>query len=289
MTFGEARQHAVNYVAAVGNAQPERTDRVERAKRVLGAYKFSIIESKMAKAANETHFGKESNMSNKSRKAKIAAGRKAAEEKKDTKAPVAETKAEKAQEKDDKTLKISRKDAVSMLRAIGFKTPEHCDNETTARRLGKLQRYMESYEGTLDGDTQELVDKIIKAGSDGISVMVMGDEPKKAHKEGDRNDKATKPADKGKKKASEAGKKSGKKDGIRRKGGGELSVILARLEKGPATKEQLVKAVTDSAEGKDESVVARNMGWYLSGGCEKRRGIKLVKSDDGKWSVAKGK
>ncbi len=229
---------------------------------------------------NNDQTGKEKIMSSKKTK-RIEAGRKAAEEKKDGKAPVAETKAEKAQEKEDKVLKISRKDAANVLNIVGFKETRKYDNALLSKRLGKLKIYMESYEGTLTGDQQEIVDKIIKAGPDGFTVT--GEEPKDAKSTAAEGGKKDKPA-KVKKASGESGvKKSGES-----REGSVLSLIVAMIGKKPATKDEMHEMLMKKFPDRNADTMRNTIAWNLSVGVS-RHGVSLKKGNDGKWSISKGK
>lgn len=129
---------------------------------------------------------------------------------------------------ESKALKINRKDAVNLLRTLGFKETSKYDNALLATRLGKLPKYMESWEGTLDGESQELVDKILAAIKSGIEMAVTGEEPKDAKKTAGANGRA------GKKKASSA-KKSKKRIDC-------LCDALKGLPKSGKTAEEIAKA-----------------------------------------------
>jgi hypothetical protein len=132
------------------------------------------------KPVNNDQIGKEKTMSNAARKArKAAAAKKAKAVESETKTEGQVLAEEANKEKDSlQGLKIARKDAVKLLEAMGFKTAHKASNDLLRIRLGKLKTYLESYEGTLTGDMDEVKDKVLKAGTDG--VVVTGEEPKGA-------------------------------------------------------------------------------------------------------------
>ncbi len=112
-----------------------------------------------------------------------------------TETEVTETKPNgEAVEKDEKVLKIGRDVAAKLLRTMGFKETQKYSNEILTRRLNKMKEYVANYDGTLDGDTQDLVDAVIAAKD---HIKVTGDEPK-----GTKKDPAEKKTDGGKKPAT---------------------------------------------------------------------------------------
>ena len=85
-----------------------------------------------------------------------------------------------ASEKDEKVLKVKRIDAAKLLRVMGFKDTQKYSNDLLEKRLNKMEQYKANYDGTLDGDTEEMVDKIIAAKG---NIQVTGDELKGSKKE----------------------------------------------------------------------------------------------------------
>lgn len=75
-----------------------------------------------------------------------------------------------------KSITVDRKDATAILGLMGFKDVNKYSNSLLTIRLGKLNKYMENFEGTMDGETKEKVDAILAAGA----IKVEGEEPKKA-------------------------------------------------------------------------------------------------------------
>ena len=75
-----------------------------------------------------------------------------------------------------KKITVTRKEAVELLTDLGFKDIRKADNATMERRLGKMKLYLDSFEGTMNGEMKTLSKKCIKAGKDNITVK--GDEPK---------------------------------------------------------------------------------------------------------------
>ncbi len=103
-------------------------------------------------------------------------------------------------ESESKTLKVARKDAVSLLKTFGFKETHKYTNDLLVKRLNKMEQYKESFDGTLDGDTEELVAKVIKAQG---NITVVGEEPKGTKKADDKKEKKEKKAPKEKKAAAQ--------------------------------------------------------------------------------------
>lgn len=166
-----------------------------------------------------------------------------------TETEVTETKPNgEAVEKDEKVLKIGRDVAAKLLRTMGFKETQKYSNEILTRRLNKMKEYVANYDGTLDGDTQELVDKVIAAKD---NIKVTGDEPK-----GSKKDTSDKKADGGK-------KASGK--------GGEKKTPKARQPRasGPSNKEQVWK-LYEKVSNKDKAG-EKAEDWYK----EINKGVKL--------------
>lgn len=219
-------------------------------------------------------------MSSKKNK-RIAAGRKAAEQKKTTESKSeGQVLAEEAnKEKDGKLLKVARKDAAALLGAIGFKETRKYDNALLTKRLGKLKTYMESYEGTLDGDSQELVDKIIEAGPDGITVT--GEEPKGVKKDA-KEGKGTKPAGKGKK-ASEGKKTSG--NGLGKPG--VIATIQELITAKAMDKDELLKALAKKFPDRPVEGMAKTIQAQLPKRMAKEKGIKITKDSEGRFHVKK--
>ena len=93
-----------------------------------------------------------------------------------------------ASEKDEKVLKVKRIDAAKLLRVMGFKDTQKYSNDLLEKRLNKMEQYKANYDGTLDGDTEEMVDKIIAAKG---NIQVTGDEPKGSKKEAPEGGKKT--------------------------------------------------------------------------------------------------
>jgi hypothetical protein len=107
-------------------------------------------------------------------------------------------------------LKVNRNDAVNILTTIGFKETRKYTNALLAIRLNKLKSFMEAWDGTLDGKTQEHVNKIIEAGPNGF--VIVGEESKQAKKSGkDEKKPAKKNKTDGKAKKVVKGKKEKKK------------------------------------------------------------------------------
>ena len=71
---------------------------------------------------------------------------------------------------------VPRNKAVELLTDLGFKDICKADNATMTRRLGKMKMYLESFDGTLNGDMKKLADSVVAAGKDG--VIIEGEEPK---------------------------------------------------------------------------------------------------------------
>ena len=78
--------------------------------------------------------------------------------------------------KEKNQITVTRKEAIELLTDLGFKDIGKADNVTMERRLGKMKLYLESFEGTMNGDMKALADNCIKAGKD--SIKVTGEEPK---------------------------------------------------------------------------------------------------------------
>lgn len=143
----------------------------------------------------------------------------------DKKSPKTETatKAAETTEKDEKVLKIGRDVAAKLLRTMGFKDTHKYSNEILERRLNLMKEYVANYDGTLDGDTQELVDKVIAAKG---HIKITGDEPKGAKKDSSEKKPTDKKSTNGKAKAPKEKKVGVKKTaGAVRTKTGELDVF----------------------------------------------------------------
>jgi hypothetical protein len=145
-----------------------------------------------------------------------------------------------------KKITVTRKLAIELLTDLGFKDIRKADNATMQRRLGKMKMYLDSYEGTLNGDMQTLATKCIKAGKDNITVE--GKEPKA------KKDKAGKDkAGKGKAGKGKAGKDQTKKT-PKKKRINFICDVLKGLPKSGKTKDQIAKQANQAfvkAEGTD--------------------------------------
>lgn len=105
------------------------------------------------------------------------------------------------------SLEVKRDDAIAVLRAIGFKTPHKADNAKLTSRLNRMKELMDGYDGTLNGATQELVDKFIKAEG---TIKVTGAEPKGSSKSTTSGEKKAKKEAKSPRKPRTAGEPSTK-------------------------------------------------------------------------------
>jgi len=146
-----------------------------------------------------------------------------------------------------KKITVNRKEAIELLTDLGFKDIRKADNATMERRLGKMKLYLDSFEGTLNGEMEKLSKKCIKAGKDNITVQ--GTEPK---------DKAK--AGKSKAGKSKAGKsKTGKSKAKAKKTPSKKRVnficeILKNLPKSGKSREQIAEQANKAyvkAEGSD--------------------------------------
>jgi len=206
-----------------------------------------VLRSMKSNPVNNNQIGKENIMSNAARKARKAAAAKKA------KAAESETKSDGQVLADEanKAVKIARKDAVQLLTAVGFLATHKASNELLQLRMNKLKSYVESFEakeGKLNGEQQELADKIITAGKDGVTVV--GEDPKGAKDtaEGKKDKLAgkSKPATGkgGEKKASKAKgdrKVTGEVDKFGSRLGTNYSKVNACLTKQPKTMGALAK------------------------------------------------
>lgn len=224
---------------------------------------------------NNDQTGKEKTMSSKKTK-RIEAGRKAAEGKKaPTAESKAESKAEKAQEKEDKALKIARKDAVKLLEALGFKTAHKASNDLLRIRLGKLQTYLDNYEGTLTGDLDETKDKVLKAGTDG--VVITGEEPKGA----DKAEKKDKPAGKGVKASGKGGEK--KSSGPRKVG--VIATIIECLQQKHTSKEDILKVLVKRFPDRPEAGMKSTISSQVPSGLWVEKKITVDKDKEGLYFI----
>lgn len=73
------------------------------------------------------------------------------------------------------TMKVSRKDAQNILKALGFNNTHKYANSLLLKRMDNLATYVKGYDGTLSGDLQEFADQVIAAGAGNIEVT--GAEP----------------------------------------------------------------------------------------------------------------
>ena len=99
---------------------------------------------------------------------------------------------------------VPRNKAVELLTDLGFKDICKADNATMTRRLGKMKMYLESFDGTLNGDMKKLADSVVAAGKD--NVVIEGEEPKT---KGVGKEKKAKGAGKEKKVAGKPKEKAG--------------------------------------------------------------------------------
>lgn len=159
----------------------------------------------------------------------------------DKKSPKTEntTKTTETTETTEKVLKIGRDAAAKLLRTMGFKETQKYSNEILTRRLNKMKEYVTNYDGTLDGDTQELTDKVIAAKD---HIKVTGDEPKGAKK--DSSEK--KPTD---------GKKPAKKSGESKKTKKRIDCIC-----------DVIKSLPKSGLTVDEASERANKDYIKAGG-----------------------
>ena len=104
-----------------------------------------------------------------------------------------DTKESETKKDNGKLLKIDRKDAVSLVGALGFHAAHKASNQVLALRLKKLSQYLETFKGTFTGDQAELKDKVLKAGWEGFEIV--GTQPTRAGKASGQGNKKGKPAE----------------------------------------------------------------------------------------------
>ena len=193
-----------------------------------------------------------------------------------------DTKESETKKDDGKLLKIDRKDAVSLVGALGFHAAHKASNQVLALRLKKLSQYLETFEGTFTGDQAELKDKVLKAGWEGFEIV--GAQPTRAEKaSGNGKDKPAKG------KGSKAGKPVGQ--GKKTPGNdrpGVIATIQELITAKPMDKDELLLALVKKFPDRPPAGMAKTIQAQLPNRMAKERGIKIAKSKDGKFS-AKGK
>lgn len=156
---------------------------------------------------------------------------------------------------DSKTVRISRKDAVSLLGAMGFHAAHKASNSVLTLRLRKLEKYLETFEGTLTGDQDEIKDKVLKVGKDGFDVV--GEEPKGAKAKDDQPNgpKANKGV-KGKGNKPTGGKKKASGEAKSKKRIDCITDVLKKLPKTGRTLNDIAKAANEDyiKAGGDDNV-----------------------------------
>lgn len=172
-----------------------------------------------------------------------------------------------------KSLEVSRNDAVDLLTSLGFVDIRKADEETLVRRLGKLKRYLESYEGTLTSEKQELADTILKAGS----ITITGSDTPKG-KAGKGKSKGPKPT-----KASRAKKSESKPKKANKKQPGVIATIQALITAKPMTKDSILKALVKKFPDRPAEGMAKTITAQLPKRMAKEKGIKITKDEKGRY------
>ena len=170
-----------------------------------------------------------------------------------------DTKESETKKDDGKLLKIDRKDAVSLVGALGFHAAHKASNQVLALRLKKLSQYLEDFEGTFTGDQAELKDKVLKAGWEGFEIV--GAQPTRAGKaSGNGKDK---PAEG---KGSKAGKPvgQGKKTPARKASGDSVDAWGSRVGSMTAKVNTILQNAKGPMKMKDLMQKVKSVGAFSS-------------------------
>lgn len=174
-------------------------------------------------------------------------------------------------------LKVSEKSGMDLMKALGL---EKTARDKLESRLSKIQEYV-GEDVELSKENRRLIESLTKAVADGkaIKVVAAGEKASANGKHGSNG------------KSKDKAEKSVKVSGPRVKStapreGSMIAFVYDCLQKGPVSKEDIVKKTAKKFPDSKPDTVAASVSWYMSSnkGLQKY-GIQVKKSSDGLFSA----